>query len=126
MPFTFDVTTPVGQVRLLITDTDPARPIFADDSAIQAFLALNDDDVRLAAAQALDVMATNEAMTLKVITNMDLSTDGASVARSLREHAKALREQVENEPAIDYAEMGVDTFAVRGILAREAVRLGSS
>lgn len=124
MPFTADVSTPVGQVRLLITDMDPARPIFADDSAIQTFLTMNDMDVRLAAAQALDVMATNEAMTLKVITNMDLSTDGASVARAIREHARVLREQVENEPAIDYAELAVNHFAVREILAREAIRRG--
>ncbi len=125
MPWTYDPTTPVGQVRLLITDTNVARPIFADDAEIEAFLGMNDDDIRLAAAQALDVIATNEALVLKVIQNMDLRTDGAAVAASLREHAKTLREQVETEPAVDYAEFAVNHFAVRDILAREALRRGT-
>ena len=128
MPFTYDPTTDIGMVRLLITDTDPARPIFSDDSAITAFLTLNDSDVRLAAAQALDVMATNEAMVLKVIRNMDLQTDGARVADSLRVHASVLRQQAaaDSEGAIDYAEVAVDVFSARDIITREAMRRGSS
>jgi hypothetical protein len=85
----------VSNVRLLISDTSPASSgqIFTD-AEIQAFLDLEDGGVKLAAAQALDAIASNEAMVSKRIKTLDLQTDGPAVAKSLREHASALREQV--------------------------------
>lgn len=90
MPISY--TTPAGQVRLLINDTVEASPVFTDDE-ITAFLAMESDSVKLAAAQALDTIADDEALTSKVITSQDLRTDGASVAVALRERAKQLRTQ---------------------------------
>jgi hypothetical protein len=80
------------QVRLLISDTDLDDPLFTDPQ-ISTFLALENGSVRLAAAAALDVIATSEALTSKAIRTQDLSTDGPKVAAALRDHAAALRAQ---------------------------------
>ena len=87
-----DYATASGQVRLLINDTDDAVPVFSDEE-INAFLALEGDSVKRAAAQALDTIADDEALTSKVIRTQDLSTDGAKVADALRKRAAGLRSQ---------------------------------
>jgi hypothetical protein len=84
-----------GDVRLLIADTDSTRRMFST-LQIAAFLRLNGDNTRRAAAQALDVMASNEAMVSKVIKTQDLSTDGAKVADALRKQAAELRRQADD------------------------------
>lgn len=81
-------------VRLLIADTDPSIRMFSTRQ-IAAFLRLNSDNVRRAAAQALDTIAANEALVSKKITTQDLSTDGPAVAASLRAQAKELRRQAD-------------------------------
>jgi hypothetical protein len=85
-------------VRLLISDTDPSNLTFADTD-IDAFLTLAGQNVRLAAAEALDTMASNEVMVSKVIRTQDLQTDGAKVAAELRARAATLREQAGNYDA---------------------------
>ena len=122
MPATYDVSTDAGRVRLLCGDTVTSDALFQDDE-IAAFLSLGAGDVRLAAAQALDVMAANQAMVLKVLTQNGVSTNGAAVAGALRAQAAALREQAaagasgeDAEDALwDWAEtVGVaDPFAYR-------------
>jgi hypothetical protein len=87
----YDPTTTVGQVRLLINDTS-ADPVF-DDGDINAFLTLEGLSVKRAAAQALDVIADDEALTAKVVSSQDVSTNGPAVAASLRARATTLREQ---------------------------------
>lgn len=91
---TLDPATDVGTVRLLASDTDPANLIFSD-ADIVAFLALNGDAVRLAAAQALLAIAANEVLVSKVIRSQDLQTDGAKVAQALRELAAQYRAEHE-------------------------------
>lgn len=82
-------------VRLLIADTSAANRMFSLRQIAQ-FLRLNGDNTRRAAAQALDVMASNEAMVSKVIKTQDLSTDGAKVADALRKQAAELRRQADD------------------------------
>jgi hypothetical protein len=82
---TYDVTTDAGKVRLLLNDV--ADPWVFNDAEIDAFLALEGDVVKLAAAQAIDVNATNEALASKVIRTQDLTTDGAKLADAMRKHA---------------------------------------
>jgi hypothetical protein len=82
----------VALVRLLISDVDPARRVLSDDD-ILTFLNLEGDVVKLAAAQALDAIASSETLVGKVIRSQDLSTDGAKVAADLRAHAASLRAQ---------------------------------
>jgi hypothetical protein len=126
MAFTYDSTTTAGLVRLLITDTDPEEQIFEDDE-ISAFLALESDDALLAAAQALETIATSEALVQKRIQLLDLSTDGPAVAKSLMERAASLRKrarqvELEGEGAFDWAEMAVDDFSARERIWNEALR----
>lgn len=87
-----DFTTPVGQVRLLIADVanNPLEQYLTDDH-IAGYLALNGDNVRRAAADALDAIASSETLVSKVIRTQDLATDGTKVAADLRAHADRLR-----------------------------------
>ena len=80
------------------------RQLFTD-AEIDAFLVMNDSSILLSAAAALDAMAANQVMVLKVIKNMDLQTDGASVARELRMEAKGLRDTYSEFGEGDMAEM---------------------
>ena len=105
-----DYATAIGQVRLLIPDTEqldnPADPtadaeyIF-DDHQIQAFLSLYANSVKRAAAQAKLVLATSETLISKVIRTDDLQTDGAKLGAELRAQAKELQEQAEKEELYD-------------------------
>lgn len=88
---TYDPTTPVGLVRLLINDIS-SDPVF-DDGDLNGFLTLEAQSVKRAAAQALDVIADDEALTAKVVTSQDVSTNGPAVAASLRARAATLRDQ---------------------------------
>lgn len=78
-------------VRLLIADTDSANQLLTDGQLDQ--LLLLEGAVKLAAAQALDIIASSEALVQKKIRTLDLQTDGPAVAASLRAHATTLREQ---------------------------------
>lgn len=82
----------VAQVRLLINDPSGPTQTFSAVE-INGFLTLEGGDVKLAAAQAIDTIADNEVLLLKVIKDHQLSTDGAKVADSLRKRSAALREQ---------------------------------
>lgn len=126
MTFTYDTTTSLGQVRLIIGDADENNVIF-QDAEIEAFLDLNEDSVKRAAAAALDTMASSQAMILKVITVLDLRTDGAAVARALREHAARLRTEAEESEAadgdlFDWAEPAETVFQQREIVVKKALR----
>lgn len=88
-----DFTTSSGQVRLLLNDVDETNLVFTE-AEITAFLTLEGDVVKLAAAQAIDTNANNEALASKVLRTQDgVSTDGAKLADALRKHAAALRAQ---------------------------------
>lgn len=125
--FTLDETTDIGAVRMIIQDVDVEQAMFSD-AGIRKLLGMNDDDVRLAAAAALDIMASSQAMILKVIRTLDLSTDGASVARALREHAAQLRRDAEMADGgeegglFDYAEMVTNAFTARERIKNQALR----
>jgi len=88
---TYNLATDIGKVRLLISDTDETDEIFEDDE-IQGFLDM-EGTVKLAAAQALDTIADNEALSSKVLTSSDVAVDGAKLADSLRKRAIELRSQ---------------------------------
>jgi hypothetical protein len=87
----YDPSTATGRVRLLINDTSN-NPVFADGD-IEGFLALEGQSVKLAAAQALDVIADDEALTSKVVSVGGASANGPAVADSLSKRAASLREQ---------------------------------
>ena len=101
-----DYTTPEGQIRLLIADVDEAAPLL-DDAMLTGFLALAGGNVKLAAAAALEAVASSEVLVSKKIRTQDLATDGPAVAAELRAQAASLRAQaaadadVEDEGVFD-------------------------
>jgi len=105
MSVTYNLGTDVGVARLIISDSDVANPIFQDEE-LAAFLSMENDNIKLGAAQALDTIATNEALTQKAIKILDLTTDGPKLAVALRLHATSLRAQVSADEAA--AEAGTD------------------
>lgn len=127
MPFTYDITTSRGRVRLLIPDSQAASYVF-EDAEIDAFLALEDSDVRRSAALALETIASSQALTLKVIKILDLQTDGARTADALLKRAAILRQQAddaeaaEDGGAFEVIEMVPNMFAYRQRVAGEALR----
>lgn len=97
----------VKAVRLLALDPDveDTSPVF-DDTEITLFLNLQGGDptgatpvpryaIKRAAAAAVDVIASNEVLVLKRITDHQLSTDGPAEATALRKHADALRAEAD-------------------------------
>lgn len=125
MPYSYDLNTDVGKVRLLIPDSQSDAFLF-EDSEIEAFLAL-ETGVKRAAALALETVASNEAMVLKVIRLLDVQTDGAKVADALLKRAARLREQADADDlamdgSFDIAEMVVDAFTWRERMRKQALR----
>ncbi|WP_326646680.1 hypothetical protein OG884_18810 [Streptosporangium sp. NBC_01755] len=103
-----DYSTDVGQVRLLIADTDPASQLL-NDPQIEAFLAM-EGSVKRAAAQALDVIASSEALVSKVISMNGLSIDGTKVAGELRSRASELRRQLDDGDGDDSVGFAIVDF----------------
>lgn len=119
-------TSPVGIVRLLVSDVDPTAFVFSDDE-ISAFITLESGDLRTAAAQALDTIASNEALAAKVIKTLDIQTNGPALAVELRARATSLREQARSageDYAFEVAEMVVSDFGARQVLLDTRLREG--
>jgi len=121
MSFTYDLTNAVGKVRLLIPDRTQTDAFFSDEE-VQTFLDMEEQNTFLAAALALDTIASDEAMVLKVITMLDLSTNGPAVAKSLRERADSLRSRVyDDDCSIAIASMAVNEQATMDILIKDVL-----
>lgn len=112
MAFTYEPSTSRGRVRMLITDRDSDAAIFQDDE-IDAFLSIEGDSVRLAAALALETIASDQVLVLKVVKTLDTQTDGAKVSDALMKRAAGLREAENNDPegGFDIAENVFDSFS---------------
>ena len=130
MAFTYTAgATDKDDVRLIIRDTDTvtvANQFFTDEE-INAFLALNNGDVRYAAGDALDTWASNEAMVTKAVTLLDITTNGPAVAKAMRDHANKLREladtaALEGDAGFDVAEMALGIPHDREQYENEAIR----
>lgn len=128
MSWSYDssATEPKDQVRLLINDTDDTdeENHYFEDEEITAFLTMEGNVVKLAAAQALETLASSEVMIQKRIKLLDLSTDGPSESRELRARASELRDQVyegdDNLP--DWAELVVNPQTFEERIRNEALR----
>lgn len=93
-----DYTTSAGMVRVLVNDLEVGDFVFTDEE-IAAYLAMEGDNVKRAAAQAIDTIADNEALASKVYRSQDVGTDGAKVADALRKRAASLRAQADKDEA---------------------------
>jgi hypothetical protein len=128
--FTYDLSGDIGRVRLMVPDRDPDAPIFEDDE-LSAFLAI-EGDVKLAAALALETVASDTAMTLQWIKAGSVQLDGQKASDAVLSRAALLRAQVEMvDPTtggaytgFDVAEMVTGPFGYRERLGNEALRGG--
>lgn len=83
--------TDIDSVRLLIPDLDTSNQALSDEQ-ITSLLNLSDGKVFLAAARALEIIATDEALVYKIVTTDDLSVNGVTGATQvLLARAKTLR-----------------------------------
>ena len=96
MAFTYDLSTDVGKVRLLIMDNQSGAYLF-EDAEITQFVSFENANIKRGAALALETMASNDAYVLKMITLLDLTTNGPAVSRELRARAADLRSQADRE-----------------------------
>ena len=108
MTYTYVLSTDIGRIRLLCQDTDltgadPLRRVFTDEE-IQAYLTLESNVVKLAAADACDEKATYLILELKDETSGDYTIRASGMAASLRERANRLRLDVEMDGSFDIAE----------------------
>lgn len=126
-----DYTAAAGQVRLLLADVGASTIL--DDDQVAGYLArwgLTPTDlptlragISRAAADALDAIATSEALVSKVIRTQDLQTNGATVADALRKHAATLRDQAATDDD-DASWFGVAEFQPYPAGSSEAVEPG--
>jgi hypothetical protein len=119
---------PRDSVRMLITDTDSGSQ-FLQDEELDDMLSLNGSEPLLAAAMALETIASSETLVQKRITILGRSTDGPSEAVSLRAHAKQLREQYQanlggTDAGFDWAEWTLDPASEHEIIVNGALRNG--
>ena len=127
MSYSYDVTTPVGQVRLLIPDHNQAAPVFQDED-ILAMIGIEGQNIKRSAALCIEAIASDQALTLKVIRIQDLSKDGARTSDALLKRAEKLREQAQFDEsreiggAFDIAEQTPTDFAYRERLWDERLR----
>lgn len=125
MSFTFDVTTDLGKCRLLITDTDDARPLMDDDD-VQAFITMSGHYMP-GAAMALDALAANMLLSQGVVNIMGMTVDSAAAAKMLMVRAEKLRSDyalysASNGPGFATAEMPDGAFSWEEKILKEYMR----
>lgn len=103
-------------VRLLTTDLGTGANQLFTDFQMDSFLRLNGNNVRRAAADALETIARSEALVSKKIRTQDLATDGPAVAAELRASAALLRQQADDADGVDD---GFDVFSIGGTVRPE-------
>jgi hypothetical protein len=109
MAFTYDISTDLGKVRLIIGDTDSTAAQFQDEE-ISAFLLLNDSSLLLASADALDAMAAKIARGATITKLGDYQLDTTNAATQLQAAAEKLRDREYNTPAFGIVEDNVSGF----------------
>ncbi len=113
MTATYDITTAVGKVRLVISDTDvtPATDAIFTDEELTYFLGLYSNNVNLAAADAL------EAWAAKYSTNADSEKMGdyaytQKIVDKMFKLAARLRETDASTPFQTYGSMNLTGIAL--------------
>lgn len=126
MTWSYDLATNVGKVRRTIPDRDESNPIFSNEE-IESFLDDEADNVKRATAFAIETIATDQTLVLKVITLQNLSTDGARVADALLKRARMLRDNADYDEqadggGFDYAEQINNAFGERELIIKSIER----
>ncbi len=149
MSFTYDLATEplLSRVRLLVADTNSAKPIFQDDEinaaiqmessqglyisgqASQGALNLQIPYVpqiyslKRSAALLLDSIAANYSRLTQVIELLDVKVTAGQQAKDLRAQAKQYRDDEANSGSFAIAEMIPNDFAARERIWKVAQRV---
>jgi hypothetical protein len=106
-PVNFD--TEVGKVRVLLGDTEAENVedgigeyMYFGDAEIVAFLEMYGDNAKLAAARAMETIASSQVLLLKSWTSDDLTVNGDKIAESLRKIAAQLRQEALADESSEY------------------------
>ena len=123
-----DLTTDRGKVRLLIQDDNETYEFFTD-AKIDCFITLagdlEGDPVFNGSALALESWASNQVMIIKVVSLLDVTTDGAAVSKEMRERAIALRADAitsSSDAGFEIAELALGPWSIREQIINEALR----
>lgn len=116
-----DVNTPVGKLRILISDTqqyawqpDEEPSYRMSDAVLEGYLAIAGGDNKLygAAANALRAIAANEILIGKWVKTEDLQTQGAPVGDALRLLAREYdNKQKQDDDDAALAEFGFEVVS---------------
>jgi hypothetical protein len=113
MSFTYDLTTDIGIVRLLIADTEEDDCDFSDEE-VQAALDAKSDNTHFAGAMLLRALASNRARLARSVKRGAVSEDLTKIADELRKSADALQKDGEFDldvPAEAAISPSVDSYA---------------
>lgn len=145
MSFTYDPTTNLGRVRLLIADTDSNNVIF-QDAEVQAALDIEASQnlyvsgmaqptalgvviptqvysIYRAAALLLRSLAANKSRLSAVVQLLDVKLSPNTAAQALRDTADSYIEMEQNSGAFAIAEVIPDQFSARERLFKQQQRL---
>ena len=95
--FTYDPATLIGKVRLFSTDTFADDFVFSD-AELQVFLDTFSGSPMLAAAFAIDLIATDAAKVAVITKNDSQTTDPSKMPELLAARAKTLRSMASSDP----------------------------
>lgn len=131
MPFTYDLTTTIGKMRLLLGDTVQASANFQDEE-LQAILDITDftlagprgsvsfggqtipenEILFMACANAMDALASRVAATPngQTVKIGDYSITGKDQVQKLQDIAQRFRDAIENMPAYGIVEENLSAF----------------
>ena len=124
MAFTYDPSIPAGQVRLLVGDNKEDNHQFTDED-IDAFLSIELNDVRSAAALAYESWATFLSSRVADLQLGDYRQSDYHRIREMRTLAHQLRQAVDNHPAWSISQKawsGMYGFEGREILLNKILR----
>jgi len=106
MSFSYDPTTNVGQVRLLISDTQKQDPVFTDEE-ISAFLVMESSNPHMAAARAYSTIVRNRALLAQIIKRDGYTTQEQALA-DLNESVKLMRQEAISQGGLQQTELPTD------------------
>lgn len=109
MSFTYDISTPIGQVRFNIGDKNPEEPDFQDEE-IQYLLNEYGNNIIKSSAYALQALANDSA---KIATKMEIEgykRDATQITRELKARAAELFSKIIDMPITDSGPSRMERF----------------
>jgi hypothetical protein len=124
--YTYDLATDIGRVRRTIPDRTEQDAIWSDEE-IASFISDEGGSWRLATALALETIASDNLLVLKVLRVQNIETNTDKMAQALMQRATKLREidtafDSDDGGDFDFAEVVETEFQLRERLYNQALR----